>query len=308
MLLLLCGSMGCTFSHIQHDTHSEQPWSLATLYETLSQSPWHAHYLPNVGLFVIRVLLAYDADRADILQPENGHPYPSPELMAHTSSQSAFPSLMALSSHLNSLQQSFSLPFLPQSFTSDLKPSPLSIHSTSSQSSNSTTTHRQLPSSPPLTPSHPLLSPTFIATTTSTIKPHRLCTLCHHRIEGQEYSFPSSAPAALAALKSSLVLAPERTPDSDDGAHSKVRRERHFCRRCWIRIYDLSLCWTCGEVVHRGEERVGFGWCWWHWGCVGCLFCRVCLFIYLSLFLSSSTISPSAYGICLVIRNTRVES
>ena len=206
--------------------------------------------------------------------------------MDHLSSQSAFPSLMALSSRLNSLHQSFSLPSLPQSFSSDLKPSPLSIHSTSSQSSNATTTHRQLPSSPPLTPSHPLLSPTFSATTTSTIKPYRLCTLCHHRIEGQEYSFPSSAPAALAALKSSLVLAPERTPDGDEdigGGYGKVKRERHFCRRCWIRIYDLSLCWTCGEVVHRGEERVGFGWCWWHWGCVGCLFCRVGLHPSVSL-------------------------
>ena len=231
--------------------------------------------------------------------------------MAHLSSQSVFPSFMALSSHLNSLQKSFSLPFLPQSFTSELKPSPLSIHSTSSQSSNATTTHRQLPSSPPLTPSHPPLSPTFTGITTSTIKPYRLCTLCHHRIEGQEYSFPSSAPAALAALKSSLVLAPERTlgSDEDEGAghHSdKAKRERHFCRRCWIRIYDLSLCWTCGEVVHRGEERVGFGWCWWHWGCVGCLFCRVCFFLYLST--SSLTLPSSAYVVHLVyfgIRETR---
>ena len=58
---------------------------------------------------------------------------------------------------------------------------------------------------------------------------------------------------------------------------------RVFCEECWMWIYDLSICWTCGEVVGRSEERVGFGWCWWHWGCLGCLICKVravTLFIY----------------------------
>ena len=188
---------------------------------------------------------------------------------------------MALSSLLNPLHRSFSLPFLPQ-VSLDLKPSPLSFHSTPSQSSSHTSNHRQLPSSPSPALSHPLLSPTIANTTSSsTVKPYRLCTLCHHRIEGQEYSFPRSAPAALAALKSSLILIPETEIYKDDGkgdGKNKGKIEKHFCRRCWVRIYDLSLCWKCGEVVHRGEERVGFGWCWWHWGCVGCLFCRVCCF------------------------------
>jgi len=52
---------------------------------------------------------------------------------------------------------------------------------------------------------------------------------------------------------------------------------RIFCKECWIWIYDLSICWTCGEIVGRLEERVGFGWCWWHWGCMGCLICKVCI-------------------------------
>lgn len=52
---------------------------------------------------------------------------------------------------------------------------------------------------------------------------------------------------------------------------------RIFCKKCWIWIYDLSICWTCGEIVGRLEERVGFGWCWWHWGCMGCLICKVCI-------------------------------
>ena len=52
---------------------------------------------------------------------------------------------------------------------------------------------------------------------------------------------------------------------------------RIFCNECWVWIYDLSICWTCGEVVGRLEERVGFGWCWWHWGCMACLICKVCL-------------------------------
>lgn len=71
--------------------------------------------------------------------------------------------------------------------------------------------------------------------------------------------FATAGPAALAALSPHLKGA-----------------SNGFCERCWGWIYNLSICWTCGEVVVRGEERVGYGWCWWHWGCVGCLVCRVC--------------------------------
>lgn len=174
------------------------------------------------------------------------------------------------------LRQSFSLPFLPLiPSTSDksIKLSPLNIRSSSS--------HNSIPelSESGLLPnaSYPQLrtppSPSLTLTSTSTMKPYRLCTLCHRRIKGSEYSFPSVAPAALAAIK--LSLSPTKK-----GEQSKSD-DRYFCHKCWVRIYDLSLCWTCGEVVHRGEERVGFGWCWWHWGCLGCLFCRVRCFFHL---------------------------
>lgn len=48
-----------------------------------------------------------------------------------------------------------------------------------------------------------------------------------------------------------------------------------YCEDCWIWVYNLAICWACGEIVGRHEERVGFGWCWWHWGCLSCLVCRV---------------------------------
>ena len=50
---------------------------------------------------------------------------------------------------------------------------------------------------------------------------------------------------------------------------------RIFCKDCWIWIYNLAICWACGEIVGRDEERIGFGWCWWHWGCLNCMSCRV---------------------------------
>ena len=50
---------------------------------------------------------------------------------------------------------------------------------------------------------------------------------------------------------------------------------RIYCEDCWIWIYSIAICWTCGEIVGREEEKVGFGWCWWHWGCLSCLVCRV---------------------------------
>jgi len=66
-------------------------------------------------------------------------------------------------------------------------------------------------------------------------------------------------------------------PDTHIDADSRKGKGngRIFCKECWIWIYDLSICWTCGEIVGRMEERVGFGWCWWHWGCMGCLICKV---------------------------------
>ena len=88
-------------------------------------------------------------------------------------------------------------------------------------------------------------------------EPFYICTLCHHPLQSgiAPFTFPSTLS------KSSFPI-----PESDG---------RIFCRACWVWIYDLSICWTCGEIVYRREERVGFGWCWWHWACLACLICRV---------------------------------
>ena len=169
---------------------------------------------------------------------------------------------MALSSHLSSLYQSISLPSLtrvPSAYNTTLQHTPISV---SADSSGDFQLYKSF-DQPYVSP-----EPSTPTATSSMMKPYRLCTLCHHRIHGQQYSFPKAVPAALSALRSFL-----REPGQER------KNGRYFCRKCWIRIYDLSLCWTCGEIVHRGEERVGFGWCWWHWGCVSCLFCRVCEFV-----------------------------
>jgi hypothetical protein len=43
------------------------------------------------------------------------------------------------------------------------------------------------------------------------------------------------------------------------------------CYQCWRAVLDLSICWVCGEIIARGDEVVSLGWCFWHWGCFGCL-------------------------------------
>ena len=50
---------------------------------------------------------------------------------------------------------------------------------------------------------------------------------------------------------------------------------RIFCKQCWEWIHHMAICWTCGEIVGRREERIGFGWCWWHYPCLACLICKV---------------------------------
>lgn len=92
------------------------------------------------------------------------------------------------------------------------------------------------------------------------------CGRCHESIPTgvEPCSFPSStAPAALAALNLHL------------GSEAYSSGPKVFCHKCWVWIYNLSICWACGETVARGEEKVSYGWCWWHWACVSCMICRV---------------------------------
>lgn len=53
------------------------------------------------------------------------------------------------------------------------------------------------------------------------------------------------------------------------------RRLRAVCRECWKWMWNVSICWSCGEVVYRKTDAIGFGWCWWHWSCFSCLVCSV---------------------------------
>ena len=48
---------------------------------------------------------------------------------------------------------------------------------------------------------------------------------------------------------------------------------RLACSRCHAALISLAVCWGCGELVSRGQACVSLGWCFWHWGCYGCLFC-----------------------------------
>lgn len=103
------------------------------------------------------------------------------------------------------------------------------------------------------------------------------CSLCHNQIPDhvEPCAFPETAPAATAALSSHISMS---------------TGPRVFCYACWVWIYNLSICWACGDTVSRKEERVSYGWCWWHWGCVSCLFCRV------SRYVSHSQILPSSFS------------
>jgi hypothetical protein len=87
---------------------------------------------------------------------------------------------------------------------------------------------------------------------------HNLCSLCNRHVTNRrEHSNLGG-------------LAPDASVGLGIG--------RVFCEPCFKWIYDLSICWNCGEVVARGQERISFGWCWWHWSCLGCLICKVSIY------------------------------
>ena len=91
------------------------------------------------------------------------------------------------------------------------------------------------------------------------------CTLCQVRLppNTRSYTIPGTY------LRSSVITSSIPKYKTIEGSG------RVFCRACWTYIYDLAVCWTCGEIVGREDERVGFGWCWWHWACVSCMLCGV---------------------------------
>ncbi len=41
-----------------------------------------------------------------------------------------------------------------------------------------------------------------------------------------------------------------------------------------MRSSKTEVAWYLGpQVIVRGDEVVSLGWCFWHWGCFGCLVC-----------------------------------
>lgn len=161
-----------------------------------------------------------------------------------------------------------------------LIPRPLSIASTPTLSPTQlpsiATSPRTLPASiPPSNPAPPppsITSPPPSQPTTPTPSPTPLphtpttttCTLCFSPLllPLQTYTLPKTAPSLTSKIH---TLYPTTLTNPTP----------IFCTTCFTTIRSLVLCWSCGDPIHRPEERVGCGWAWWHWGCVRCLLCRV---------------------------------
>ena len=100
------------------------------------------------------------------------------------------------------------------------------------------------------------------------------CTLCTLSLLPNDriYRFPPSSPTALTPLLLRFLHSSFDSRCSNQQnfppaklANSYTRPSSlRICHVCFLRIYNLSICWACGEVVYRAEERVGYGWCWWH--------------------------------------------
>ncbi|KAK0509921.1 hypothetical protein JMJ35_007315 [Cladonia borealis] len=132
-------------------------------------------------------------------------------------------------------------------------PAPASIPPTNPASPSPSATSP--PPSQPITPT-PSLTPLPPTPTTTT------CTLCASPLLPlQTYTLPKTAPSLTSKIHTLYPTTPT-TPTPT------------FCTTCFTTIRALVLCWSCGDPIHRPEERIGCGWAWWHWGCVRCLLCR----------------------------------
>ncbi len=94
-----------------------------------------------------------------------------------------------------------------------------------------------------------------------------ICSLCHTEFHPPSYT-----------LKPPLLhLNLSTSDDDDDDNDDDGGKYRIFCQRCYLWALSVGTCWRCRKTVTRGQRRVAFGWCFWHWGCYACLFCQVCL-------------------------------
>ena len=115
------------------------------------------------------------------------------------------------------------------------------------------------------------------------------CALCESELKGtlETYAFPNTAPAVIASVRSlypaldsnrnnrSLTnWIKSNTVRKPVNVAAEMSTPPTFCLTCFEELHALHICWTCGLAVHRAEERVGYGWAWWHWGCMSCLLCR----------------------------------
>ena len=139
-----------------------------------------------------------------------------------------------------------------------------------------------------------LQSPTPIERRTSNNKLHAKsaspdCALCRKELKNslETYAFPATAPSIIARIRNfyPIIDANHRnrasanwpttsTIETAGNIAYQAFPSPTFCLSCFEKFHALHICWTCGLTVHRGEERVGYGWAWWHWGCMSCLLCR----------------------------------
>jgi len=101
------------------------------------------------------------------------------------------------------------------------------------------------------------------------------CNLCHVTFAPPAHPLPRM-----------FSFTPVDNPSAEEGEGEGDGRI--LCEKCSTWTFSICICWTCGEAVVRGEERVAFGWCFWHWGCFACLLCAVCFFP--SAFLSAGLV------------------
>lgn len=105
-------------------------------------------------------------------------------------------------------------------------------------------------------------------------------TLAQPNVSEHPLSSPSLVPSPLAlqspgAPPSYSFRCTGCTETSSSPFFAVGKRSRAVCRKCRRWLWNVSICWSCGDVVFQKTDAVGFGWCWWHWNCFSCLVCSV---------------------------------
>jgi len=134
--------------------------------------------------------------------------------------------------------------------------------------------------------------PLTISVSVGGVQPHpslpsqSLASQCHQSSTSQASPLPTSRPPSDDTCiptdpSNHQYICTLCRKEMDGPQNSAARDTRKACVDCSKRMYRVSICWACGEVVHQKLDAISLRWYWCQLSYFFCLLCGVSLYYLL---------------------------